>query len=155
MHWRVISNDESHDCLFFQDPSVLYFSTHRCVCMYVTPSSAPAYHPARYHVVVESRCNLKPSLAAMPTLSFHASFNESRYDGGRFYPGTKYGHYTSAGSGEGEGFSVNVPWPRLHLTPNRFFFTVFCATCRLPCGCFVYHLNRLGCECHVGYIQEF
>ncbi|KAJ1023487.1 hypothetical protein NDA16_003104 [Ustilago loliicola] len=35
-----------------------------------------------------------------------------RYDeDGSFYPGSTYGNYTSAGSGPGEGRSVNVPWP--------------------------------------------
>ena len=35
-----------------------------------------------------------------------------RYDeDGSFYPGSTYGHYTSAGTGPGKGRSVNVPWP--------------------------------------------
>jgi histone deacetylase 6 len=34
-----------------------------------------------------------------------------RYEGGAFYPGSKYGNYDSAGTGPGEGKSVNVPWP--------------------------------------------
>ncbi|SAM82945.1 related to HDA1-histone deacetylase A [Ustilago bromivora] len=35
-----------------------------------------------------------------------------RYDeDGSFYPGSSYGNYTSAGTGPGEGKSVNVPWP--------------------------------------------
>lgn len=35
-----------------------------------------------------------------------------RYDeDGSFYPGSTYGNYTSVGTGQGEGKSVNVPWP--------------------------------------------
>ncbi|SNX85548.1 related to HDA1 - histone deacetylase A [Melanopsichium pennsylvanicum] len=35
-----------------------------------------------------------------------------RYDeDGSFYPGSTYGNYDSAGTGPGEGKSVNVPWP--------------------------------------------
>ena len=33
-----------------------------------------------------------------------------RYENGRFYPGTKYGHYSNVGEGPGEGYSVNIPW---------------------------------------------
>jgi len=35
-----------------------------------------------------------------------------RFDGGSFYPGIMAGHYENVGSGEGEGFTVNIPWPR-------------------------------------------
>lgn len=38
-------------------------------------------------------------------------FSVHRYDRGTFYPGGPYADFTSVGSGEGEGFSVNVPWP--------------------------------------------
>ena len=37
-------------------------------------------------------------------------FSAHRFDQGNFYPGGAYGDYTSVGTGEGEGFSVNVPW---------------------------------------------
>lgn len=37
-------------------------------------------------------------------------FSSHRHDRGRFYPGGMFGHYTSHGTGAGEGFSVNVPW---------------------------------------------
>lgn len=33
-----------------------------------------------------------------------------RYENGRFYPGTKYGHYSQVGEGPGEGYSLNIPW---------------------------------------------
>ncbi|KAF3986857.1 hypothetical protein FT663_04193 [Candidozyma haemuli var. vulneris] len=33
-----------------------------------------------------------------------------RYENGKFYPGTKYGGHDKVGEGEGEGYSVNVPW---------------------------------------------
>ena len=38
-------------------------------------------------------------------------FSVHRYDRGTFYPGGPYADFPSVGSGEGEGFSVNVPWP--------------------------------------------
>lgn len=37
-------------------------------------------------------------------------FSVHRHDNGRFYPGGTGGHFTSHGTGNGEGFSVNVPW---------------------------------------------
>mmetsp|Transcript_64517 Transcript_64517/g.181523 ORF Transcript_64517/g.181523 Transcript_64517/m.181523 type:complete len:451 (-) Transcript_64517:64-1416(-) len=37
-------------------------------------------------------------------------FSTHRHDGGAFYPGGMYGHYTSHGTGSGAGYSVNVPW---------------------------------------------
>ncbi|CAK0842080.1 unnamed protein product, partial [Prorocentrum cordatum] len=37
-------------------------------------------------------------------------FSVHRHDNGYFYPGGIYGHYTSHGTADGEGFSVNVPW---------------------------------------------
>jgi len=39
-------------------------------------------------------------------------FSVHRHDNGRFYPATDYGFYESAGTGEGEGYSINLPWPR-------------------------------------------
>nr|XP_050853987.1 histone deacetylase 6 isoform X1 [Vespula vulgaris] len=33
-----------------------------------------------------------------------------RYDNGNFFPHSKYGNYTSVGSGLGEGYCVNIPW---------------------------------------------
>lgn len=33
-----------------------------------------------------------------------------RYENGKFYPGTKFGGADMVGEGEGEGFSVNIPW---------------------------------------------
>lgn len=37
-------------------------------------------------------------------------FSIHRYDGGKFFPGGPLGYFTSHGTGEGEGFCVNVPW---------------------------------------------
>ncbi len=34
-----------------------------------------------------------------------------RHENGTFYPSGPYGDMTSIGVGDGEGFSVNVPWP--------------------------------------------
>ncbi|GME70031.1 unnamed protein product [[Candida] boidinii] len=34
-----------------------------------------------------------------------------RYEQGKYYPGTKAGGAEQCGSGKGEGFNVNVPWP--------------------------------------------
>ncbi|CAJ1329166.1 unnamed protein product [Effrenium voratum] len=33
-----------------------------------------------------------------------------RYDRGTYYPGGQLGNYTSHGRGEGEGYTVNIPW---------------------------------------------
>lgn len=33
-----------------------------------------------------------------------------RYENGKFYPGTKYGLAQEVGEGDGEGFSLNIPW---------------------------------------------
>ncbi|CUM66524.1 uncharacterized protein PRCAT00004191001 [Priceomyces carsonii] len=39
-----------------------------------------------------------------------------RYENGKFYPGTKYGNSNMVGEGQGEGFSLNIPWkvPGMH-----------------------------------------
>lgn len=33
-----------------------------------------------------------------------------RFENGKFYPGTKYGGADKVGEGDGEGYSVNIPW---------------------------------------------
>lgn len=37
-------------------------------------------------------------------------FSAHRYDNGKFFPSGPGGHYTSHGTGKGEGCSINVPW---------------------------------------------
>ena len=39
-------------------------------------------------------------------------FSVHRHDDGRFYPAGQYGSFKSAGTGAGEGYSVNLPWPK-------------------------------------------
>lgn len=46
-----------------------------------------------------------------------------RYDeDGSFYPGSTYGNYTSAGSGPGEGRSLNVPWPSKGMGDGDYMY---------------------------------
>lgn len=43
-----------------------------------------------------------------------------RYDNGSFFPHSKYGNYTSIGSGLGEGYCVNVPWNKVSIVLYNF-----------------------------------
>lgn len=45
-----------------------------------------------------------------------------RYDNGAFYPGTTYGHASCVGEGDGEGYSVNVPWPRGEMHDGDYVY---------------------------------
>lgn len=49
-----------------------------------------------------------------------------RYDeDGSFYPGSTYGDYTSVGSGDGAGYSVNVPWPTKGMGDADYLYAFY------------------------------
>ena len=45
-----------------------------------------------------------------------------RYENGKFYPGTKYGNSTQTGEGEGEGYTLNIPWKTSGMGDGDYFF---------------------------------
>lgn len=45
-----------------------------------------------------------------------------RYENGKFYPGTKYGNFTNAGEGKGEGFTLNIPWRNAGMTDGDYIY---------------------------------
>lgn len=45
-----------------------------------------------------------------------------RYENGKFYPGTKYGSFSNAGEGKGEGFTLNIPWRTAGMTDGDYIY---------------------------------
>lgn len=45
-----------------------------------------------------------------------------RYENGKFYPGTKYGGTDKVGEGEGEGYSVNIPWSQPGVGDSDYIY---------------------------------
>ncbi|TIB63366.1 hypothetical protein E3P77_03550 [Wallemia ichthyophaga] len=43
-----------------------------------------------------------------------------RYENGTFYPGSDFGGMSMTGSGAGEGYSVNIPWPHAGMGDSEY-----------------------------------
>ena len=49
-------------------------------------------------------------------------FSIHRHDKGLFYPGS--GKVNECGTGEGEGYTVNIPWNSIGMTDNDYIFAI-------------------------------
>lgn len=90
-------------------------------------------------------------------------FSIHRYEQGRFWPHLKASNWSTTGFGQGQGYTINVPWnqvsvcplvaPRVKLTPSLQWFKAEGRTSHLTIVCLCLQVGMRDADYIAAFLQ--